>query len=143
MTQAIDTATAAIAAVVAGVSGIGAAPATPQDNINERIFALTYPMSGELDIGPIGTRGELWNIHVDLLTPHSNTSQNLTALLPVLVAVLTALNTEATYSGDMFGGAIDTFNKLRPELLPFYPYSGVDCIGYRVILEGVKLMVNL
>lgn len=142
MTQQIDTACTAIAAVVAGVSGIGAAPSTPEDNINERVFALTYPMTGMLDIGPIGTRGELWNIAVDLLTPHSNTSQNLTALIPILVLVTTALNNETVSGGDFFGGAIDTFGNLRVEFLPFYVYSGVDCIGYRVTLEDVKLMIN-
>ena len=143
MTQQIDTACTAIAAVVASVSGVNAAPATPQDNINERVFALTYPMSAELDIGPLGTRGELWNVASDLLTPHSNTSQNLSALIPILVLVLTALNSEMVSGGDFFGGAIDTTATIRVEFLPFYPYSGVDCIGYRVTLEGVKLMVNL
>jgi len=143
LTQQIDTACTAIAAVVASVSGVNAAPSTPQDNINERVFALTYPMSAELDIGPIGTRGELWNVAVDLLTPHSNTAQNLSALVPILVLVLTALNSEMVSGGDFFGGAIDTTATLRVEFLPFYVYSSVDCIGYRVTLEGVKLMVNL
>lgn len=143
MTQQIDTACAAIAAVVDSVAGVDAAPAAPQDNINERVFALIYPMSAELDIGPIGTRGELWNVAVDLLTPHSNTSQNLSALMPILVLLLTALNSEMISGGGFFSGTIDTAYTIRVEFLPVYFYSSVDCIGYRVTLEGVKLMVNL
>lgn len=141
MTQAIDTASAAVASVVSSISGVGAAPTNPLDIMNERVFALTYPMTGDVPGGPIGTREELWDIAVDLITLFDNAA--ITSLLPILVLVLTAFNTEATYSGDMFSGAIDTFDNIHVDFIPVYPYSGKDCIAYRVILQRVKLMVNL
>jgi len=141
MTQAIDTATAAVAEVVRGIAGVGAAPANPLETMNERVFALTYPMVGDVPIGPVGTRQELWDISVDLITPFD--TQAITSLLPILVLVVTAFDAQATYAGTMFSGSIDTFENIHVDFLPIYPYAAVDCIAYRVILQRVKLMVNL
>jgi hypothetical protein len=143
MTQDFTTAVTEIAEVVAGVSGINAAPATPQENINERVFALTYLMSSVTEISETGTKMHLSNIHVDILTPLTNTGRNIAALLPIVDLVDAALITEITTVNAFFDGSIDTYENLRWEFLPFYPYSGKDCIGYRAILENVKQKINL
>ena len=143
MTQDFTTAVTEVAEVVAAVAGIGAAPANPQDNINERIFALTYLMSSMTAISETGTMQHLATIAVDILTPHSNTEQNIAALLPIVDLVDAALLTEITTTSRFFDGSIDTFQTLRWEFLPVYIYSSVDCIGYRAMLEGVKQKINL
>lgn len=143
MTQDYTTAVTEVAEVIAAVSGILAAPATPESNINERVFALTYLMTATTEISETGTMMHLANIAVDVLTPLTNLSQNITALLPIIDLVDTALLTEITNTSRFFDGSIDTFENLRVEFLPFYPYSGVDCIGYRFTLENVKQKINL
>jgi hypothetical protein len=143
VTQDFTTAVTEIAEVVASVAGIGAAPATPQENINERVFALTYLMTASTEISETGTKMHLSNIHVDILTPHTILSQNVAALLPIVDLVDAALITEITTVARFFDGSIDTYDVLRWEFLPFYPYSGTDCIGYRAILENVKQKINL
>lgn len=143
MTQDFTTAVTEIAEVVAGVAGINAAPATPDENINERVFALTYLMSSVTEISETGTKQHLSNIHVDILTPLENVGRNIAALLPIVDLVDAALIAEITTVSAFFDGSIDTYAKLRWEFLPFYPYSGKDCIGYRAILEDVKQKINL
>lgn len=143
MTQDFTTAAAEIAEVVAAVSGIGAAPATPQDNINERVFALTYLMTAETAISETGTMQHLGTFAIDILTPHTNTGQNIAALLPIVDLVDVALMTEITTIARFFDGSIDTFENLRWEFIPAYVYSGVDCICYRAMLENVKQKINL
>ena len=143
MTQDYTTAVTEVAEVVAAVAGIGAAPATPQENINERIFALTYLMTSMTEISETGTMQHLATIAVDILTPHTDLAQNIAALLPIVDLVDTALLTEITTTSRFFDGSIDTFGILRWEFLPVYIYSSVDCVGYRAMLEGVKQKINL
>ena len=143
MTQDFTTAATEIAEVVASVSGIGAAPATPQENINERIFALTYLMGSTTEISETGTMMHLATYVVDILTPHTRLTDNIAALLPIVDLVDTALITEITTVNRFFDGSIDTYENLRWEFLPFYPYSGTDCVGYRAMLENVKQKINL
>lgn len=143
MPQSLAGACTAIASVVAGVSGVKAAPANPTENINERIFALTYVMSNAVEISEIGTKQNLANIAVDLITPLSTLSDDIAALLALVDTISTALISETSSGGDMFGNAIDTFSFLRVEFIPYYPYSGVNCIAYRFTLEDVKQKINL
>jgi hypothetical protein len=143
LTQSFTDAVTEVAEVVAGISGIGAAPANPQENINERIFALTYLMNSTCEISETGTMMHLATIASDILTPHANLAQSIAALLPILDLVVTAFITEITTTARFFDGSIDTFGNLRVEFLPFYAYSGKECVGYRVMLEEVKLKVNL
>src|SRR5688572_16463306 len=97
MTQDFTTAVTEIAEVVASVAGIAAAPATPQENINERVFALTYLMTSSTEIITTGpTIMHIATIAVDILTPLSNTGRNIAALLPIVDLVDVALMTEIT-----------------------------------------------
>jgi hypothetical protein len=143
MTQDLTTAVAEVAEVVAAISGIGAAPATPQENINERVFALTYLMTCETEISELGTKQHIAVIAVDLLTPHTNLAQNISELLPIVDLLDAALITETTTVSAFFDNSIDTYTNLRWEFVPAYNYSGVDCVCYRAMLEGVKQKINL
>jgi hypothetical protein len=144
VTQNIATAVSEVAEVVASVTGVNAAPSTPQENINERVFALTYLMSNFVEISETGTKQNLANIAVDLLTPNSPSLEAaISTLLPLVDSVSTALITEVTDVTKFFDGSIDTFEDLRVEFIPFYPYSGVDCIAYRFTLENVKQKIGL
>lgn len=141
--QTLVAAVTAIAAVTDGVSGITSAPAYPQENINERVFALTYVMTSIAEISETGTKRHLATIAIDLITPLVVLADAISALLPIVDALSTALITEASVGGDMFSGTIDAFENLRIEFLPFYDYSNVPHIGYRVILENAKLHLDL
>lgn len=141
--QTLVGAVTAIAAVVDGVSGVASAPAIPEENINERVFALTYVMTSAVEISETGTKQHLAMIAIDLLTPLVNMKAALTTLLPLSDSVSTALITEATPAGDMFSGTLDTFSFLRIEFLPSYVYGNVPMIGYRIIMEDVKLKLDL
>ena len=143
MTQNFTSAVAEVAEVVAAISGIGAAPATPQENINERVFALTYLMTSVTEISETGTKQHLATVAIDILTPHAVLSDNIAALLPIVDLVDTALITEITTVSAFFDGSIDTYANLRWEFLPFYEYSGVICVGYRAMLEEIKQKINL
>ena len=140
MTSEILNACTAIAAVVGGVSGVKKVPAVPMENINEYPFALVYPMDGVINVGPVGTRKSLTNIFIDLLTVRRDINLDLTLMIPFIDSVSLALNSEISYSGDRFSGTIQTFENVRFEFLPIYPYAGPDMIGYRFIMENVKIL---
>lgn len=144
MTMSIQGAVTAIAAKIATVSGVGAAPSSPQENINERVFALTYCMTNTVEISEIGTKQNLANIAADLITPIYPSLEVAHAALTALIDPISlAMIEEMSSGGDAFGGAIDTFSILQVEFIPFYPYSGVDCIAYRFTLQDVKQKINL
>ena len=133
----------AIASVVGGVSGISSAPTYPFETMNESPFAVTYPMNGGIDIGPVGSKKQLVNIAIDVLTVRRDLATDLAVLEPFLDTVPAALLAEMGTSGDIFSGTIDTFSGLRFEFLPDMNYGGVQMIGYRFIMENVKLLVSV
>ena len=139
----ITTALTAISGTVAGVSGIKRAPDNPMENINEYPFALIYVMDGTLNIGPVGTKKSLLNIAIDLLTPRRDISLDMAILTPYLDSIPLALVSEVSPGGDVFSGNINTFGSIHLEFLPMYDYAGAQMIGYRFIMEDVKLLVNL
>lgn len=143
MTQDFTTAVTEVAEVVAAVSGITAAPANPAENLGRGVFALTYLMTATTEISETGTKMHLSTVAVDVLTPRTDLDRDLARLLPIVDLIDTALLTEITTVSAFFDGSIDTYETLRWEFLPSYPYSGVECIGYRVMLEGVKQKINL
>lgn len=143
MTQDLTTAVTEVAEVVAAISGINAAPATPQENINERVFALTYLMTSEVAISETGTLQSISTIASDILTPHTKLSDNIAALLPILDLVVAAFITEVITVSRFFDASVDALENLRVEFLPSYPYSGKECVGYRVMLENIKQKINL
>jgi hypothetical protein len=143
VTQNFATLVSEVAEVIAAVSGITAAPASPSENIGRGVFALTYLMTSTTEISETGTMQHLATVAVDILTPRTDLDRNITALLPIVDLVDTALITEITTVSAFFDGAIDTYEILRWEFLPLYPYSGIECVGYRAMLENVKQKINL
>lgn len=143
MPQNFTTAVAEVAEVIATVSGVTAAPANPAENLGRGIFALTYLMTSETSISETGTMQHLATIASDILTPRTDLDRDIARLLPVVDLIDTALITEITTVSAFFDASIDTYEILRWEFLPFYEYSGLPCIGYRVMLENVKQKINL
>lgn len=143
MTQDFTTLVTEVAEVVAAVSGITAAPANPQENLGRGVFALTYLMTSSTEISEAGTKMHLSVVAVDLLTPRTDLDRDLARILPIVDLVDTALITEITTTSAFFDGAIDTYGILRWEFLPSYPYSGIECVCYRAMLEDVKQKINL
>jgi len=139
----VATAVAAIAAVVDGVSGVTLAPTYPRETMNESPFAVTYVITGEIDIGPIGTRKSLLNIAIDLLIPRRDIALDMETLTPFLDTVPAALLGELSTGGDIFSGTINTFDFLSIEFIPDVVYGGVQHIGYRFLMNNVKLLINL
>lgn len=143
MTQNFTTLITEVAEVVAGVSGITAAPANPSENLGRGVFALTYLMTASTEISETGTKMHLSTVAVDILTPRTDLDRDMARLLPIVDLVDAALITEITTVSAFFDGAIDTYEYLRWEFLPVYPYSGIECVCYRAMLENVKQKINL
>ncbi len=142
--QAIDTAIIAIAAVAASATGVDAAPSSDLFNVNENTFALTYLMASASEISEIGTMQDLALIACDVLTPFEQVaSLGLLPILRVAKNIKLAFIQEVTSGGDFFGNTISAVSFCRVEFLPNYIYGGIQFIGYRVILEDVKLKYDL
>ena len=139
----VATAVAAIAAVVDGVSGVTLAPTYPRETMNESPFAVTYVVGGEIDAGPIGTRKSLLSIAIDLLIPRRDIALDMETLLPFVDSIPAALLTEVSTSGDIFSGTISTFDFITIEFIPSIDYGGVQMIGYRFLMNNVKLLISL
>ena len=143
MTKTHATAIAAIAAVVESVSGITSAPTYPHEQMNESPFAVTYVISSEMDIGPIGTRKSLSNIAIDVLVIRRDIALDMEILTPFLDSVPAALLAEVSTGGDIFSATIDTFESLSTEFIPQIDYGSVQMIGYRFTMNNVKILVAL
>ena len=139
----VATAVAAIAAVVDGVSGVTLAPTYPRETMNESPFAVTYVITGEIDIGPIGTRKSLLSIAIDLLIPRRDIALDMETLLPFIDSIPNALLSEVSTGGDVFSGTISTFEFLSIEFIPQADYGGAQYIGYRFLMNNVKLLISL
>jgi hypothetical protein len=143
MTREIQTAITAIANVLSDVNGLKRAPANPMENLNEYPFAMTYLLNGTINNGPVGTKKSLTNIAIDVLVPRRDINLDLDLLVPFLDSIPLALLSEVSPGGDIFGGTISTFGDIVIEFQPAYIYAGVQMIGYRFIMQDVKILVNL
>lgn len=141
--QTLRGALSAVASVVANVSGVDSSESYAQFNINERIFSLNYVMTSVAEISEIGTKQHLATISCDLLTPLIGMTDEIDTMLGIADSASTALIQETSSGGDMFSGAIDTFSNCRVDFIPFFPYNNIPHIGYRIMLEGVKLKLDL
>lgn len=143
-TQQIDTAITAIAAVTASVSGVDAAPAFAIFNVRENVFALHYVMAGSLEVVTTSSLMDLALIACDVITPFVDVlNTDLQGILQTAQAVRLAYISETATGGSFFSGTIDACARVRIEFLPNYVYGNTQYIGYRVLLEDVKLMYDL
>ena len=131
-----------IAEVVDAVSGVEAVPSYPTETRSEQLFAVVYPVRGEVMVSPIGTRRGLDSVAIDLLRVRSTLERDLEVLLPFWESVPAALRAEMTYDGDKFTNTIETFEKVTREFMPLYVYGNVQCIGYRFTMENIKCLVG-
>lgn len=143
--QTLPDALDAFTAVIASVSGIDKSEATALFNVNDRIFALNYVMTSAAELSELGTVQDLATLSSDILTPLIGMTNEIRTILAIANSAKNACLSEMSSAGTgtMFDGEIDTFSHCRIEFIPFYPYNNIPHIGYRVLLEGVKLKLDL
>jgi hypothetical protein len=143
MSHTIATAAPAIASVV--TAALSAAGGVPQEVANEYPFVVVALFDGELtNPGNNWTEDHL-QISIDVLVPRA---WDIGVSMPLLLGYVDLLRVAlwsqvATDPGLHFTNTIDTFTNIAVAYLPFNPWSAVDCIGYRFVLEGVKLTGTL
>lgn len=143
-TQQIDTAITAIAAVTAAVSGVDTAPAFAVFNVRENVFALHYVMDSSMEVVTTDSFMELALIHCDILTPFVDAANSdLQEILQIAQAARLAFMRETVSGGDFFSNTINALGRTRIQFVPYYPYGNILHIGYRVILEDVKLIYDV
>lgn len=132
-----------VADVVSRVQGIRQAPVNPSETQNIDPFAVTYLFNGRIEIGPVGTRKNLHQIAVDVFVARTDLPRNLATLHPFVDSVPFALMSEVSDGGSLFNSTIQTFGGLETTFLPSVDYGGKQMIGYRFVMEDVKVLVNL
>jgi hypothetical protein len=143
MTQTIALAAPAIASIV--TAALSASGGVPQEVANEYPFVVVSLFDGE-----VTSPGNDWiedhlNVAIDILVPRA---WDIGVSMPLLLGYVDTLKVAlwrqvATDPGLHFSNTIDTFVNIAVAYLPFNPWSAVDCIGYRFVLEGVKLTGTL
>jgi hypothetical protein len=142
MTQPFEDALTQIALVISNVNGIKKAPAQPTETFNEFPFAAIYLTTGTLSVGAIGTRKSLYNIAIDVLKNRISLPDDLALLNPFLDTIPEALLAEVSGDGNRFEQTISTFSEITMQFIPFTKYAEVEMIGYRFIMNNVKILVN-
>ncbi len=142
MTEALESAVSAIVAVLANVSGLRQVPVNPPETMNVETFAIVYPLSGTISIGPIGTRRALHTIAIDLLTKRTDLARNIATLKPLIDTISNALVSEVSAGGTLFNNTINTYGSLSYSWLTS-DYAGVAVVGYQFLMSDVKILVNL
>ena len=141
MTTAIEDACTEIATVLRAVPGLELVPINPPATMNVQQFCVTYPESGKLDVGPIGTRRAFHNIAVDVCRTRMDLATDTLLLKPFIDLVPAALIAEISTGGDQFSGKIITFLSITYAWVS-WDYGKVPVYGYHFIMTDVKLMVN-
>lgn len=131
-----------IARVVSDVTGIRQALVNPGETQNEYPFAAIYLASGNLGAGAQGTRKSLYNVVVDVLTRRINLPDDLALLDPFVDSLPAALLAEVSGDGERFEQTISTFDEITMQFIPMTKYAEVEMIGYRFILNDVKILAN-
>lgn len=142
MTSEFVNAKTQIMLVVSNVSGIKQAPVNPGETQNDYPFAVGYMATGNLVAGAIGTRKSLYNIAIDLLTRRINLPDDLALLDPFVDSIPLALISEVSGDGNRFNQTISTFEQITMQFIPMVKYAEVECIGYRFVMNDVKILSN-
>jgi hypothetical protein len=139
MPQTLTACAPAIASVV--TTAISASGGVPQEAANEYPFVVVSLFDGMLTSPGNDWTEDLVNIAIDVLVPRAwDIGVSMPLLLGYVDTLKVALWTQvATAPGLHFDNTIDTFANIAVAYLPFNPWSNVDMIGYRLVLEGVKL----
>jgi len=135
-----ETALSKIAYVVSNVAGIMQAPDRPPETINTYPFAAIYLASGVLGAGPTATRKSLYNIAIDVLTNRMDLARDLEILNSFVDTIPEALIAEVSGNGQRFDNSISTFGEISIQFIPQVDYAGTQMIGYRFIMNNVKIL---
>lgn len=151
MTQPIDNCVNEVVNVLLTVSPFTNSkqvPVNPPSMMSYTTFAITHPISGRIDIGPVGTRKSLFNVGIDVLSKDIDLARTFQTLKPLIDTVSDALIRQVSYDSDgnpgqQFNHSISTFGAISFNEIPLTDYGGVPVIGYRITMEDVKILVNL
>lgn len=141
MSSPVENALYEIMQVVSSVTGLAQAPTNPNETQNVFPFAIGYYMTGSVGAQPIGTRKRLFNVSVEVLTKRINLPSDLALLLPFVDTIPDKLIAEVSDAGDLFNTSITTFDNVLIEFIPDLEYAGVQMIGYRFVMENIKILI--
>lgn len=141
MTEQAEGAIAGIGDVIADVSGIEQALINPTETANADLFAVIYAAEGSYEFGATGLTA-LHTIYVDVLKRRTDLAVDMAALKPFIDLVPGALLAEIGDGGGRFGNTITTFGGVDYKLT-YDDYAGTKVIGYRFIMQSVKILGNL
>jgi hypothetical protein len=148
--QPLEKAVRNVVTVLRGVSPFtnsNQVPLNPPETQSYTMFAIVYPFSGSIDVGPTATRKALHSIAIDVLRKRADLARDIEAVKPLIDTVPDALIREVSYDsdsnpGDRFSNSISTFGKLSYTWIST-DYAGVAHIGYHFLMEDVKILINL
>lgn len=147
MTEALESAVNQIVTVLSGVSGLKEVPVNPPEGISLDTYAVVYPQSGVVNVGPTGSRKTLHVIAVDVLTRRTDLARDFAIVKPLIDTVSDALLRQVSYDSDgnaggLFNNTIQTFSSLSYSWITS-DYGGVPVVGYHFLMNDVKILVNL
>lgn len=132
--MSIESVVTQLQSVVADVSGIRAAPVYPPEAMNVYPFAVCYARSGSYQIGPPEVMTGLHTIVIEVHVARRDLARDVQNLIEYVDAVPAAIFA-ALADGQLT--ALSTIANIRYEFGPM-GWAGVDTLGYRFYLEGVK-----
>lgn len=144
MADELKTVMAGIATVIGTQTGIRVATSTPNETPPSDPFAIIFEMEGTAEVAPIGTRMTLDSIAVDVLKRRTDLPRDIAAINTYLDSIPRAMLAEVGDGGGKFGvpTIFSTFARVRKIFLPDVMYGAVQYIGYRFLMEGVKVLVS-
>ncbi len=146
--QPLENACMEVVEVLRNTGAFGQVPLNPPSMISYSEFALVYPSSGNMQIGEVGTRMNLHNIAIDILTKNTDLQRAISRIMPIIDIVGHACEFQVSYDSDgnvggQFNNSMDTFDRFTYSYIPLVDYGGVPVIGYHCVLENVKIRTNL
>lgn len=148
MTQPLDNACNEIVTVLRNTGAFGQVPLNPPSMMSYSEFAIVHPASGRIEVTDTGTRRALHNIAIDVLTKNTDYARAMAITKPFIDIVAHALEVEVSYDSDgnpggLFNNSISTFTAMSYIEIPLTDYGGVPVLGYRCLMEDVKIRTNL
>jgi hypothetical protein len=124
----------AVQTVVRAVVGIKFAPDNLPGKLPTYPAVITYYAGGHYDTGPFGIAQSLHNIACDVVINKADMGRDMETLVKFIESIPAALTNDP-----WFGGLCETFSGVRYEFIPSGNWAGVEIIGYRFIIENIKL----
>jgi len=119
------------------IKGIKGAPSYAPEQINLYPFVVAYPGEGEIEFGAVGEMKALHNVVVEVHVARKDLPTDLRRVSGFVDSIPAALMDDPT-----LGGSCDTFQTIRYRFSQL-GWGGMDTIGYRFTVAGVKIRTNL